>query len=197
MRRRGADCLVVVMKRGNAGGAKGAGHRRWAWANWVKPGGARRFSGRRQPSCGDTSRMNLEVQVRICEGLGVKFPGPTRHELLPTLCSGGDRCSEVTGLDWSRWEIGFSGPWRHSYRRLDWANPIKRLTPNGVQVALPACGALLGRLGPDDKRRICGRSDAQIRPRQLGGQGCGRYDARICPRQLGRLGRDTAGGRCS
>src|SRR5271169_6473978 len=63
MRRRGADCLVVVMKRGNARGAKGAGHRRWAWANWVIPGGARSFSGRRQPSCGDTSRMNREVQV--------------------------------------------------------------------------------------------------------------------------------------
>ena len=28
MRRRGADCLVVVTKRGNARGAKGAGHRR-------------------------------------------------------------------------------------------------------------------------------------------------------------------------
>src|SRR6266567_9046726 len=28
MRRRGADCLVVAMKRGNARGAKGAGHRR-------------------------------------------------------------------------------------------------------------------------------------------------------------------------
>src|SRR5580693_6472681 len=28
MRRRGADCLVVVMKRGNARGAKGVGHRR-------------------------------------------------------------------------------------------------------------------------------------------------------------------------
>src|SRR6516165_2364714 len=27
MRRRGADCLVVVLKRGNARGAKGAGHR--------------------------------------------------------------------------------------------------------------------------------------------------------------------------
>src|SRR5216117_3387975 len=26
-----------------------------------------------------TSRMNREVQVRICERLGVKFPGPTRH----------------------------------------------------------------------------------------------------------------------
>src|SRR5258708_16421288 len=79
MRRRGADCLVVATKRGNARGAKGAGHRRWAWANWVKPGRALMFSGRRQPSCGDTSRMNREVQVRICEGLGVEFPGPTRH----------------------------------------------------------------------------------------------------------------------
>ena len=27
MRRRGADCLVVVLKRGNARGAKGVGHR--------------------------------------------------------------------------------------------------------------------------------------------------------------------------
>src|SRR5436190_24163072 len=31
----------------------------------VLPGGARRLSGRRQPSCDDTSRMNREVQVRI------------------------------------------------------------------------------------------------------------------------------------
>jgi hypothetical protein len=79
MRRRGADCLEVATKRGNARGAKGAGHRRWAWAHWVKPGRALMFSGRRQPSCGDTSRMNREVQVRICEGLGVKLPGPTRQ----------------------------------------------------------------------------------------------------------------------
>src|SRR5262249_1960676 len=43
------------------------------------PGGARWFSGRRQPSRGDTSRMIREYQVRICEGPGVKFPGPTRH----------------------------------------------------------------------------------------------------------------------
>src|SRR5258708_15610324 len=81
MGRRGADCLVVATKWGNAHGAKGVGHRRGARANWVKPGGARRFSGRRQPSRGDTSRMNREVQVRICEGLGVKFPGPTRPTL--------------------------------------------------------------------------------------------------------------------
>src|SRR5215204_7377099 len=37
------------------------------------------FNGRRQPSCDGTSRMTRECQVRFCEGLGVKFPGPTRH----------------------------------------------------------------------------------------------------------------------
>ena len=42
-------------------------------------GGVRRFSGRRQPSCDGTSRMMREYQVRFCERLGVKFPGPTRH----------------------------------------------------------------------------------------------------------------------
>src|SRR5215467_10172436 len=79
MRRRGADCLVVATKWGNAHGAKGVGHRRRARANWVKPGGACNFSGRRQPSCDGTSRMMREYHVRICERLGVKFPGPTRH----------------------------------------------------------------------------------------------------------------------
>jgi hypothetical protein len=46
---------------------------------------------RRQPSCDDTSRMNREVHVRICERLGVGFPGPTRQwgqppEKKATLC---------------------------------------------------------------------------------------------------------------
>src|SRR6516165_912803 len=40
------------------------------------------FNGRRQPSCGGTSRMMREYQVRICERLGVKFPGPTRPSQL-------------------------------------------------------------------------------------------------------------------
>ncbi len=42
------------------------------------PGGAFMFSGRRQPSCDGMSRMMREYHVRFCEGLGVKFPGPTR-----------------------------------------------------------------------------------------------------------------------
>ena len=36
------------------------------------------FGVRRQPSLGGTSRMNREIHVRICERLGVKFPGATR-----------------------------------------------------------------------------------------------------------------------
>jgi len=49
-------------------------------ANRVKPGRARGFSGRRQPSRGGTSRMNREVHIRICERLWVKFPERTRQE---------------------------------------------------------------------------------------------------------------------
>ncbi len=37
------------------------------------------INGRRQPSCGDTSRMNREVHVRSCDGLGVEFPGLLGH----------------------------------------------------------------------------------------------------------------------
>src|SRR5262252_4308472 len=39
------------------------------------------INGGRQPSCGDTSRMNREVHVRICERLGVQFPA-RRHPWL-------------------------------------------------------------------------------------------------------------------
>src|SRR5215510_6004064 len=37
------------------------------------------FNGKRQPSCGGTSRISREAYVRFCERLGAKFPGPTRH----------------------------------------------------------------------------------------------------------------------
>src|SRR5262245_60164045 len=77
MRRLGADCLVVVMKRGNARGAKGAGHRHWRGS--TGDGRNPLINGRRQPSCDGASRISREAYVRFCERLGVKFPGPTRH----------------------------------------------------------------------------------------------------------------------
>jgi hypothetical protein len=42
-------------------------------------GGTPRLDGRRQLSTGGTSRMTRERPVRFCEGLRVKFPGPTRR----------------------------------------------------------------------------------------------------------------------
>src|SRR6476469_4847139 len=54
------------------------GLERRMWANWFA-GRSPSFSGRRQPSRDGTSRMMREYPVRICEGLGAKFPGPTRQ----------------------------------------------------------------------------------------------------------------------
>jgi hypothetical protein len=81
MRPAGADCFVVAVKRGNARGAKGAGHSRrdqfmGQLLDRMNPLG---FGGRRQPSMGGTSRISREAYVRFCERLGVKFPGPTRR----------------------------------------------------------------------------------------------------------------------
>src|SRR6516164_6472485 len=77
MRRAGADCSVIARKRGNARGAKGAGHRRWERANWQREEPSF-LDGRRRSSFGGTSRMMREYHVRICERLGVKLPGPPR-----------------------------------------------------------------------------------------------------------------------
>ena len=78
MRRLGAHCLAVAMKRGNARGAKGVGHQRWIGSTGVGSTGSGRnriINGRRQPSHGGTSRMMREYHVRICEGLGRNSPG--------------------------------------------------------------------------------------------------------------------------
>ena len=56
------------------------------------------FNGRRQPSRGGTSRMTRECQVRFCEGLGVKFPGPTRQSRRfgrPPFTSGPPRTTDL------------------------------------------------------------------------------------------------------
>ena len=55
-------CFFVALKRGNARGAKGAGHRHLARVNRQRE---EMFNGRRQPSRGGTSRMMREYQVRF------------------------------------------------------------------------------------------------------------------------------------
>ena len=79
IRRAGTDCPVIAMKRGNARGAKGAGHSRHGHlVNWQQeePNGC---GGGRQLSRDGTSRVTGDSHARFCERLGVKFPGPTRR----------------------------------------------------------------------------------------------------------------------
>ena len=93
MRRQVADHLVVVMKRSNVRRAKGVGHPHW---NHKGPTGNRRSPqvlveggssrGWHEPCDGRLSR-------RICEGLGVKFPGPTRHSF---------SLLDLKGMGWGR-----------------------------------------------------------------------------------------------
>ena len=79
----GADGLVVVMKPGNAGGAKGPGTPAQGCGQPAMGGTAPRgeAAGRPdtpQPGC--RSRMRRESHVRFCEGGGVRFPPATRPE---------------------------------------------------------------------------------------------------------------------
>ena len=72
-----------LLRSSDEAGVMPAERRERAIAIWLGSTGNGRspmFNGRRQPSCGGTSRMTRECQVRFCEGLGVKFPGPTRHK---------------------------------------------------------------------------------------------------------------------
>src|SRR4030095_7095865 len=75
----GADCLVVVTKRGNARGAKGTGHSRHDRCGQLATGGtARSLRRERQLSLNGKSRVSREAQARFREGLGVQLPGATR-----------------------------------------------------------------------------------------------------------------------
>src|ERR1700726_2943305 len=78
MRRLWADWFVVALKR-----VMPVEQRERVIAIWLGSTGNGRnpmFNGRRQPSRDGTSRMMREYQVRFCERLGVKFPGPTRQK---------------------------------------------------------------------------------------------------------------------
>src|SRR3979490_2246539 len=70
-----------LLRSSNEAGVMLVERRERAIAIWLGSTGGRNpmFNGRRQPSRGGTSRMTRECQVRFCEGLGVKFPGPTRQ----------------------------------------------------------------------------------------------------------------------
>ena len=99
-------------------------------------------NGRRQPSCGGTSRMTRECQVRFCERLGVQFPGPTRHScrvsrfcLLAHFC-----CTPKADLRLSlrqaawvcdalvapHWDAPLARACRSPHRRVGWVLRITR-----------------------------------------------------------------------
>src|SRR5262245_57013280 len=80
MHRSGAHCLVVAVKRSKARRAKGGRSPSSGWSQRAT-GGTPCLGGSRQASSGGTSRMNREIHVRICGGLGVQIPGSTRRAI--------------------------------------------------------------------------------------------------------------------
>ena len=50
----------------------------------LETGGTEWLERKVKPSRSDTSRVTGDSQARFCEGLGVKFPGPTRPGVEPT-----------------------------------------------------------------------------------------------------------------
>ena len=58
----------------------------------LETGGTEWLERKVKPSRSDTSRVTGDSQARFCEGLGVKFPGPTR----PGTCSASPRLGPYT-----------------------------------------------------------------------------------------------------
>src|SRR5215469_9859547 len=79
MHQPGSHCSIVARKRSNVRGVKGAGHPRRAGVNGRPEELLVLAEAGRLPR-GDTSRMNREIHVRICGGLGVQIPGSTRRD---------------------------------------------------------------------------------------------------------------------
>jgi hypothetical protein len=79
MRQSGADEPIVAMKRSNVRGAKGFAHSRQNRCGQLRKAGGTEWLWRRPGALpSEKSRVNRKVYARFCEGLGVKFPGPTR-----------------------------------------------------------------------------------------------------------------------
>jgi hypothetical protein len=79
MRRKRADCSVVVTKRLQWLWSEGGGSLTMNRANWQRE---EPEAQRKAAAFDGTSQMMREYQVRICERLKVKFPGPTRQSRL-------------------------------------------------------------------------------------------------------------------
>ena len=80
------------------------------------------LNGRRQPSCGGTSRISREAYVRFCEGLGVKFPGPTRQTRPFGRCRAAvASMSEIIGANEQVFGgglfVGYAGTLNHQFLR--------------------------------------------------------------------------------
>src|ERR1700739_4659622 len=94
IRRAGADCPVVAMKRAMPVERRGQAIRVMInLANWQQeePTGC---GGGRQLSLDGTSRVTGDCHARFCERLGVQFPGATRRKC--TEASGSFRVSECS-----------------------------------------------------------------------------------------------------
>ena len=82
-----------------------------------------KLNGRRQPSIDGTSRMMREYQVRICERLRVKFPGPTRQS------RHFDPASLTSGLRWIVLQKSFCISCKTTFATLSPKEPTSSVRP--------------------------------------------------------------------
>ena len=75
----------------------------------LETGGTEWLERKVKPSRSDTSRVTGDSQARFCEGLGVKFPGPTRPGLSARRCHVGPRSHLATSSFRHHWKI--TGDW--------------------------------------------------------------------------------------
>src|SRR6266581_6251271 len=103
-----------LLRSSEEAGVMPAERREQAIAIWLGSTGNGRnpmFNGRRQPSRGGTSRMTRECQVRFFEGLGVKFPGPTRQTQTRRRSAAARRVNRggCSVIQYSSYQRGFTG----------------------------------------------------------------------------------------
>jgi hypothetical protein len=120
------------------------------------------LDGRRQPLVGGTSRISREVYVRICERLGVKFPGATRRWETGRRSGASARAHPRLYKVASRHLAGNAQTADLACERF-WkaASFAPRLLPTADSARLLALAAVVGRLCP----RPC-RCEPEFHPRR-------------------------------